>query len=65
MMEELPSHPVRRLSPRQADEVRHALRLVERFVALNSNSFSWSRRFRSGERYEGSCIVGRTIARAA
>jgi hypothetical protein len=44
-------------SPRQADEVRHALRIVERFVALNCELFQLVEAIQEWEkRYEGSCI---------
>jgi hypothetical protein len=44
-------------SPRQADEVRHALRIVERFVALNCEVFQLVEAIQEWEkRYEGSCI---------
>ncbi len=44
-------------SPRRADEVRHALRIVERFVALNCEFFQLVEAIQEWEkRYEGSCI---------
>jgi len=44
-------------SPRQADEVRHALRIVERFVALNCEVYQLVEAIQEWEkRYEGSCI---------
>jgi DNA-binding transcriptional ArsR family regulator len=44
-------------SPRQADEVRHALRVVERFVALNCELFQLVEAIQEWEkRYEGSRI---------
>jgi hypothetical protein len=44
-------------SPRNADEVRHALRIVERFVALNCELFQLVEDVQGWEkRHAGACV---------
>ena len=46
-------------SPRQADEVRHALRLVERFVALNCELFQLVEAIQDWEKRDASPCIDR------